>query len=196
MKNSLFIISVCSLFILVSTIIINVADSDPIKKIIKTEKVDSEKPRPSKPKPTSKIVKPPNVIMLLVDDLGYGDLGIQGNETLKTPNIDRIGNEGIRFTHWLSASSICTPSRAAFMTGRYAQRMGMASSNRNTRVMAPSAPGGLPHNEITISETLKEKYGYATHMSGKWHLGTATDYLPTNHGFDSFGSAQLVRFIG
>ena len=112
MKNSLFIISVCSLFILVSTIIINVADSDPIKKIIKTEKVDSEKPKPSKPKPTSKIVKPPNVIMLLVDDLGYGDLGIQGNETLKTPNIDRIGNEGIRFTHWLSASSICTPSRA------------------------------------------------------------------------------------
>ena len=186
MKISLFIISVCSSFILVSTMIINVADSDPIKKIIKTEKVDSEKPRPSKPKPTSKIVKPPNVIMLLVDDLGYGDLGIQGNETLKTPNIDRIGNEGIRFTHWLSASSICTPSRAAFMTGRYAQRMGMASSNRNTRVMAPSAPGGLPHNEITISETLKEKYGYATHMSGKWHLGTATDYLPTNHGFDSF----------
>jgi steryl-sulfatase len=131
-------------------------------------------------------VKPPNVIVLLVDDLGYGDLSIQGNETLNTPNIDRIGKEGIRFSHWLSASSICTPSRASFMTGRYAQRYGMASSNKNTRVMAPSAPGGLPHEEVTFSEVLKNDYGYATHMSGKWHLGSASDYLPTNHGFDSF----------
>ena len=135
---------------------------------------------------TKKVTKPPNVIVLLVDDLGYGDLGIQGNESLNTPNIDRIGKEGVRFTRWLSASAICTPSRASFMTGRYAQRYGMASSNRNTRVMAPSAPGGLPHSETTISEVLRENYGYSTHMSGKWHLGTAADYLPTNHGFDSF----------
>ena len=133
-----------------------------------------------------KVSKPPNVIVLLVDDLGYGDLGIQGNESLSTPNIDRIGREGVRFTRWLSASAICTPSRASFMTGRYAQRYGMASSGRNTRVMAPSAPGGLPHSETTFSEVLREDYGYSTHMSGKWHLGTATDYLPTNHGFDSF----------
>ena len=105
---------------------------------------------------TKKVSKPPNVIVLLVDDLGYGDLGIQGNESLSTPNIDRIGKEGVRFTRWLSASAICTPSRASFMTGRYAQRYGMASSGRNTRVMAPSAPGGLPHSETTFSEVLRE----------------------------------------
>ena len=130
---------------------------------------------------------PPNVVVFLVDDLGYGDLGIQGNVTLSTPNIDRIGIEGVRFTHWLSGSSICTPSRAAFMTGRLAQRMGMANSNVNARVMSPSAPGGLPHEEITLAEKLKEK-NYATHMSGKWHLGIGKNgaFLPTAHGFDEY----------
>jgi|EP00945_MAST-04E_sp_MAST-4E-sp1_P007806 steryl-sulfatase len=129
----------------------------------------------------------PNVIVFLVDDLGYGDLGIQGNNSYKTPNIDRIGKEGVRFTHWLSGSAICTPSRAALLTGRLPQRFGMANSHHNARVMSPTAPGGLPHSEITLAERLRDS-GYRTHMTGKWHLGIGKDgaFLPPSHGFDEY----------
>ena len=131
--------------------------------------------------------KPPNVVILFVDDLGRSDLGTYGNTTLRTPNIDKLANEGVQFNQWISASSICTPSRAALMTGRYAQRHGLTSSDWRFRVLnSPALPGGLPKTEVTIAEYLKENHGYKTHMSGKWHLGIGKDgeYLPHHHGFD------------
>lgn len=106
----------------------------------------------------------PNVVIFLVDDLGVADLGCFGNDSLKTPNIDRLAAEGARLTHSLSSESICTPSRAAFLTGRYAVRSGMVPSDRMfpVRVMFFNAvPGGLPRNEITFAKSL-EDVGYST----------------------------------
>ena len=112
---------------------------------------------------------PPNIIILLVDDLGRSDLGAYGNSTINTPNIDLLAEQGIQFNQWISASSICTPSRAALMTGRYAQRHGLTSSDWRFRVLnSPALPGGLPHTETTIAEYLKHTHGYQTHMTGKW----------------------------
>lgn len=131
---------------------------------------------------------PPNVVILFVDDLGYGDLGCQGNSSLSTPHVDALAREGARFTQWVSASSICTPSRAALLTGRYAQRMGLTSSDWRFRVLnSPALPGGLLHAESTLAERLRAR-GYATGMSGKWHLGIGEggSFLPPAHGFDSF----------
>ena len=138
--------------------------------------------------PSTASTPPPNVVVMFVDDLGYGDLGCQGNTSLRTPNVDRLADEGVRFTQWISASSICTPSRAALLTGRYAQRMGLSSTDWRFRVLnSPALPGGIPFEEITLAESLKAR-GYKTGMSGKWHLGIGKEgaYLPTAHGFDSF----------
>ena len=125
----------------------------------------------------------PNVMVFLVDDMGYGDLSAG-----ETPNLDKMANEGVRFTSWLSASSICTPSRAALLTGRYAQRMGLTSDDWRFRVLnSPGLPGGLPFEEVTLAEHLRKR-GYVTQATGKWHLGIGPGgiYLPTSHGFDSF----------
>jgi arylsulfatase A len=127
--------------------------------------------------------KPTNVIVIFCDDLGYGDLGCYGHPTIVTPNLDRIANEGQKWTQFYAAESVCTPSRAALLTGRYAVRSGMGSSKR--RVLFPDSTSGLPSNEITIAELLKQK-GYTTHAIGKWHLGHLPDFLPTKHGFDSY----------
>jgi arylsulfatase A-like enzyme len=127
--------------------------------------------------------KPPNIIYILADDLGYGDLACYGHPTIRTPNLDRMAREGIRFTDFYSASPVCTPSRAALLTGRYAPRSGMASHRR--RVLFPNSSGGLPDSEITIPEVLKSK-GYATACVGKWHLGHLPPFLPDRHGFDSY----------
>jgi arylsulfatase A-like enzyme len=128
----------------------------------------------------------PNVLVLLVDDLGYGD--VPGNVLYSTPEIDRLAAEGARFTQWISASSICTPSRAALLTGRLPQRYGMASSDWRFRVVNSLAlPGGLPHREDTLAELLRDR-GYDTRLVGKWHLGVGDggEHLPTRHGFDGF----------
>lgn len=125
----------------------------------------------------------PNIVVLFADDLGYGDLGAFGHPTLQTPHLDQMAREGMKLTSFYSAASVCTPSRAALLTGRLPVRSGMASSQR--RVLFPNSSGGLPQREVTLAETLKEE-GYATAAVGKWHLGHLPEHLPTRHGFDSY----------
>lgn len=130
----------------------------------------------------------PNVLVFLVDDLGYGDLGCYGNDTIETPNIDRLAAQGARYTQLYAAASICTPSRAGFLTGRYPVRLGMTSDDVRCRTLnSPAQPGGLPHVEDTMAEVARAQ-GYRTGLVGKWHLGLGAEgeYLPTQHGFDSF----------
>lgn len=123
-----------------------------------------------------------NFIVIFADDLGYGDLGTYGHPTIKTPNLDRMAAEGQKWTNFYVGASVCTPSRAALLTGRLPVRSGMAGS---PRVLFPDSERGLPQSEITLAEQLK-KAGYATACIGKWHLGHKEAYLPTNHGFDSY----------
>jgi arylsulfatase A-like enzyme len=125
----------------------------------------------------------PNLIVIFADDLGYGDLGCYGHPTIRTPNLDRMAAEGMKFTSFYSAACVCTPSRAALLTGRLPIRSGMCSDTR--RVLFPDSLGGLPASEITLAEALKAQ-GYATACVGKWHLGHRPEFLPTRHGFDSY----------
>jgi len=127
--------------------------------------------------------QPPNFIILFADDLGYGDFACYGHPTIRTPRIDRMADEGMRFTQFYAAASVCTPSRAALLTGRLPIRSGMCSDKG--RVLFPWSALGLPPSEITFAEALKTK-GYATSCIGKWHLGHVPEYLPTRHGFDSY----------
>ena len=125
----------------------------------------------------------PNVVVIFCDDLGYGDLGCFGHPTIQTPNLDRMAVEGQKWTEFYVAACVCTPSRAALQTGRYPIRNGMCSDKR--RVLFPDSRGGLPETEVTVAELLKAQ-GYSTHAVGKWHLGHLPEYLPTNHGYDSY----------
>jgi len=131
----------------------------------------------------SAAAKLPNFVVIFADDLGYGDLGCYGHPTIRTPNLDRMAAEGMRFTDFYASAPVCTPSRAGLLTGRLAVRSGMASSKR--RVLFPESKGGLPASEITTATALKAK-GYATAAVGKWHLGVVPGTLPTSHGFDSY----------
>ncbi|AZQ59310.1 arylsulfatase [Maribacter sp. MJ134] len=128
-------------------------------------------------------VKPPNFIIIFADDLGYGDIGVFGNPSIKTPNLDAMAFEGQKWTNFYAAASVCTPSRAGLLTGRLPVRSGMASNGR--RVLFPNSKNGLPASEITLAEQLK-KAGYTTAAIGKWHLGHKEKFLPTNNGFDSY----------
>jgi len=125
----------------------------------------------------------PNIVIIFCDDLGYGDLGCYGHPTIRTPELDHMSAEGMRFTQFYAAAPVCTPSRAALVTGRLAIRSGLCSSTR--RVLFPDSEGGLPAEEVTIAELLRGA-GYATACIGKWHLGHLPQYLPTRHGFDSY----------
>ena len=125
----------------------------------------------------------PNYIVIFVDDMGYGDLGVYGNPTISTPNLDKMACEGQKWTQFYSAASVCTPSRAALLTGRLPVRSGMASSKNP--VLFPNSLSGLPATELTLAEKLKEK-NYKTAIVGKWHLGHTKNYLPNNHGFDYY----------
>ena len=153
----------------------------------------------------------PNIIVIFTDDMGYGDLGCYGSETIKTPNIDKLAGDGVRFTDFYSSSALCSPSRAGLLTGRYAHRTGVtfpisAGTDTFSRNMlrriglmfgalgaldthgGKNIANGLPLSEITIAEALKLS-GYQTACIGKWHVGDfAKDdqYLPTKHGFDYF----------
>lgn len=122
-----------------------------------------------------------NFVIILADDLGYGDVNCYvPTQGYKTPELDRMANEGMRFTQFYAADTVCTPSRAGLLTGRYPSRM-----NTNMGVFFPRSKNGLPQNEVTIARMLKSA-GYATGLVGKWHLGHADGHLPTDHGFDSF----------
>lgn len=124
-----------------------------------------------------------NFIIIFADDLGYGDLSSYGNPTIHTPHLDRMAHEGQKWTNFYAGASVCTPSRAALLTGRLPVRSGMASNER--RVLFPDSKNGLPTSEITLAEQLKT-VGYKTAAIGKWHLGHKEPYLPTNHGFDYY----------
>jgi len=121
----------------------------------------------------------PNVVLILADDLGWGDLSSYGATDLATPHIDRLADEGVRFTEFYAAANTCSPSRAALMTGRYPFRSGVNA------VLFHDTPEGLPHAEITIAELLRDA-GYHTGMVGKWHLGPTAEFMPLRHGFDEF----------
>lgn len=125
----------------------------------------------------------PNVIVIFMDDMGYGDLSSFGHPTIQTPNIDRLAREGQKWTNFYVASSVCSPSRGALLTGRYPIRIGLAGEKQ--RVFFPESIGGLPNSEITIAEMLKEE-GYKTGIIGKWHLGHLPQYLPSQQGFDYY----------
>ncbi|MEX2111625.1 MAG: sulfatase-like hydrolase/transferase [Pirellulales bacterium] len=127
--------------------------------------------------------KPPNVVIIFADDLGYGDLACYGHPTIATPNLDRMAAEGLRFAQFYVAECVCTPSRAALLTGRLPIRNGMCSDTR--RVLFSNSTGGLPHEELTIAEALKSK-NYATACVGKWHLGHLPKFLPMTQGFDAY----------
>lgn len=123
----------------------------------------------------------PNVVLVFADDLGYGDLGVYGSPDIATVNLDRMASEGVRFTDFYSGSPVCSPSRAALLTGRYPFRI--ASDPRG--VFFPDSTNGMPDREVTIAELLRER-GYATALIGKWHLGHLPEFLPTRQGFDEF----------
>ncbi len=124
-----------------------------------------------------------NFVVIFCDDLGYGDLSCFGNPTIKTPHLDRMAEEGQKWTQFYVADPVCTPSRAGLLTGRYPIRNGMSSAARV--VLFPDSAGGLPTGEITIAEVLKQK-NYATGAVGKWHLGHLPQFLPIAQGFDSY----------
>ena len=134
-------------------------------------------------KSTREETKRPNFIIIFADDLGYGDLSCYGHPTIHTPYLDKMASEGMRFTQFYSGASVCTPSRAALLTGRLPIRYGLSSPRM--RVFFPWSISGLPHEETTIAELLKEE-GYSTGIFGKWHLGHLPEYLPMQHGFDEY----------
>jgi len=127
--------------------------------------------------------QPPNVIIIFADDLGYGDLSCYGSKTIRTPRLDRMAAEGARFTDFNVAANICTPSRAALLTGSYPQRCGLYMGISPKR--AEHSRLGLHPDEITIAELLKS-HGYATCCVGKWHLGFTPMFHPMEHGFDRY----------
>lgn len=129
--------------------------------------------------------RPPNVILFLADDLGYGDLGSYGHPVHRTPHIDRLAAEGQRWTSFYAASSVCTPSRGSLLTGRLPARLGLERSEGGPAVFFPFSTGGLPLEEVTIAELLRTA-GYSTALIGKWHLGFSAQFSPNAQGFDYF----------
>ncbi|MBL8233937.1 MAG: sulfatase [Bryobacterales bacterium] len=133
--------------------------------------------------------KPLNFVFILIDDYGWKDTGYNGSTYYETPNIDRLAREGMQFTNGYAAAPVCTPTRAAIMTGKYPGRLHMTCHIQGARhnkpyskLIAPTPEINMPHSELTIAEILKPK-GYATASIGKWHLGS-TGYHPAEHGFD------------
>ena len=121
----------------------------------------------------------PNIVIIFMDDLGYGDISNFGAINYKTPNIDRMANQGMLFTNFYSAQAVCSASRAGLLTGTYPNRIGISGA------LMPYSKKGLHKDEITIAEMLRDE-GYATGIFGKWHLGHQKKFLPNNHGFDTY----------
>lgn len=131
----------------------------------------------------------PNIVIILADDLGYGDIGAFGATDIATPHIDGLAERGIRFTDFYAAHNVCSPSRASLLTGRHSKRMGIS------HVFQDSSPDGMPLEEVTIAEMLRDE-GYATGLVGKWHLGSQDRYMPWNQGFDSFQGVPYSNDMG
>lgn len=121
----------------------------------------------------------PNIIVILTDDQGYGDMACYGSKKLQTPHLDKMAQQGMRFTDFYAGAASSTPSRAALLTGRYAERTGLSA------VVDYTSTHGLKFDELTIADYLKQA-GYATAMFGKWHLGHLPEFMPTRHGFTEF----------
>jgi arylsulfatase A len=136
----------------------------------------------------------PNIILINCDDLGYGDLGCYGSKVNKTPTLDKLAAEGLRFTDFYMASPVCSPSRGAMMTGCYPPRIGF-DSFEGRWVLFPGQPVGLNPNEITVAQILKDA-GYSTKIVGKWHCGDQPEFLPTNFGFDSYYGIPYSNDMG
>ncbi len=134
-------------------------------------------------------MNPPNILLINCDDLGYGDLGCYGSSLHQTPALDRLASEGMRFTNFYMASSICSPSRAGMLTGCYPQRISM------NRVLFPADPDGLNPEEQTLATLLKTR-GYETALVGKWHLGDQPEFLPRRHGFDHYYGLPYSNDMG
>jgi arylsulfatase A-like enzyme len=123
--------------------------------------------------------RPPNVVMIYADDMGYGDVGCYGAKGWTTPNLDRMAKEGVRFTDFYVAQAVCSASRTALLTGCYPNRLGILGA------LGPASKVGISDREKTIAQVLKPR-GYATAIYGKWHLGHHPKFLPTRHGFDDY----------
>lgn len=123
--------------------------------------------------------RPPNLVLIYCDDLGYADIGPFGAQGYETPHLDRMAAEGMKFTRFVTAAAVCSASRAALLTGCYPQRVGILGA------LGPGARVGIHEDEILIPELLKQR-GYATAIFGKWHLGDHPRFLPTRHGFDQY----------
>ncbi len=137
----------------------------------------------AKAEPVQKKNTPPNIVLIMIDDLGYGDVGCYGSKVNRTPHIDKLASQGMKFTDFHSNGPMCTPTRAALLTGKYQQRFGKkfeAAISGQT-----DFHDGLPLKAVTIAEVLKEA-GYATGMFGKWHLGYQPPFIPTRQGFDEY----------
>jgi arylsulfatase A-like enzyme len=133
--------------------------------------------------------RPPNFVIILADDLGYGDLGCYGSKNIETPNLDRMAKEGVRFNDFYVAQPVCSASRAALLTGCYPNRIGILGA------LGPAASHGISDQEKTIAEVLKSR-GYATAIYGKWHLGHHPRFLPSRHGFDDYFGLPYSNDMG
>lgn len=136
----------------------------------------------------------PNILLMNCDDLGYGDLGCYGSTSNDTPHLDRLAAEGVRFTDFYMASPVCSPSRAALLTGCYPPRIGFGSFD-GLPVLFPGQRFGLHPDEVTIADVLR-RAGYATLHVGKWHCGDQPPFLPTRHGFDRFFGLPYSNDMG
>lgn len=131
------------------------------------------------PNETTDSPQRPNIVLLLTDDQGYGDMYCYGNPNVQTPNLDQLAEEGTRFTNFYAGAAASTPSRAALLTGRYAERVGVPG------VVDDLSKNGIKPTEITLADYLKQN-DYATCIVGKWHLGYQPEYMPLRHGFTEF----------
>jgi arylsulfatase A-like enzyme len=134
--------------------------------------------------------RPPNIVHFLADDVGYDDIGCYGAKGMATPNLDRMARAGMRFTDFYAPASVCTPSRASILTGRYSCRIKPLQN-----ILYPGARGITPDREITIA-TLLRKAGYRTGIIGKWHLGDVPESLPTSNGFDEYYGIPYPNDMG
>ncbi len=144
---------------------------------------------------TAPAADPPNVVIVLADDLGYQDLTCYGSSRNRTPHIDRMAAEGVRFTSFYATSGVCTPSRASLLTGCYPRRVSMHEDEAGEWVLFPVSRKGLNPSELTLPKLLKTR-GYSTHLVGKWHLGDQPAFLPRHHGFDHYFGIPYSNDMG